>query len=353
VRKIIHIDMDAFFASVEQRDNPELLGKPIAVGRSAERGVVAAASYEARRFGVRSAMPSVTAKRKCPDLIFVPHRMEVYKKVSGQIRRIFLSVTDLVEPLSLDEAYLDVTNNKLNLPSATEIARIIKQRIREETGLTASAGVSINKFLAKIASDMNKPDGLYVIRPEQAQAFIDELPIERFFGIGKVTASKMRALGITNGASLKTWSLNDLVSRFGKAGHYFYEVAHGMDNRPVVSHRERKSIGAERTFASDLTTLAEMQQRLSEIASEVERRMQQQSRMARTVTLKVKFADFRQITRSHTLSEATANGQEIHGIASNLMSASFQDGMRVRLLGITMSGLVTPNLDVPQLSLQI
>lgn len=353
MRKIIHIDMDAFFASVEQRDNPALAGKPVAVGRSSERGVVAAASYEAREYGVRSAMPSVTAKRKCPQLIFVPHRMDVYKSVSRQIQAIFHRYTDLVEPLSLDEAYLDVTRNKPGLPSATDVAKAIKRDVRRETGLTASAGVSINKFLAKIASDMDKPDGLFVIPPERAQAFIDELPIEKFFGIGKVTARKMRSLGIHNGASLKTRALDELIRHFGKAGRYFHSVAHGEDERPVVSQRERKSIGAERTFTEDLTTLEAMLESLSPIAEEVARRMLQQSRRGRTLTLKIKFADFRQITRSLSLDESVAQQPEIHATACRLLDQVFQPGMRVRLLGITLSKLEMPEAQAQQIALAL
>ncbi len=353
MRKIIHIDMDAFFASVEQRDNPELRNKPVAVGGSEKRGVVAAASYEARQFGVHSAMPSVTAKRKCPQLIFVAHRFDVYQQVSQQIQQIFREYTDLVEPLSLDEAYLDVTQNKQGISSATEIARQIKHKIKQQTELTASAGVSINKFLAKIASDFDKPDGLYVIKPEQAQGFIDELPIEKFFGVGKVTAGKMKALGIIDGKSLKQWSLEQLVDQFGKSGHYFYQVAHGEDNRPVQPERIRKSIGAEHTFGEDQTTLAEMQQSLETIAEEVAARMQHHGKQGRTVTVKIKFADFTQITRSHSLPEGIDNADAIAAIASQLLHAAIEPGMRVRLLGITLSNLQTDIPPSPQLRLGI
>ncbi|MCK5700612.1 MAG: DNA polymerase IV, partial [Cyclobacteriaceae bacterium] len=252
MRKIIHIDMDAFFASIEQRDNPDLLGKPVAVGGAGKRGVVAAASYEARKFGVFSAMPASIALRKCPELIFTKPRFDVYKEVSNQIRQIFLEYTDLVEPLSLDEAYLDVTENKKGLGSATIIAREIKSKINSTTHLIASAGVSINKFLAKVASDQDKPDGLYVIKPNQAESFVDGLAIEKFFGIGKVTAKKMHELGINTGADLKQISIEELVRRFGKVGRYYFDIARAIDKRLVNPNRIRKSLGAERTFEDDL-----------------------------------------------------------------------------------------------------
>lgn len=353
VRKIIHIDMDAFYASVEQRDNPDLKGKPVAVGGSAKRGVVAAASYEARRFGVYSAMPSVTALRKCPELIFVPPRFDVYKSVSQQIRQIFKRYTDLIEPLSLDEAYLDVTRNKQNIASATEIAQRIKDEIKQQTHLTASAGVSMNKFLAKVASDVRKPDGLFVIRPEQAQDFIDQLPIERFFGVGKVTARKMKSLGIFDGASLRAWREEDLVQQFGKSGIYFFEVAQGLDNRPVEAHRIRKSLGAERTFSEDLTELAEMHQQLQQISEEVVRRLCKAATSGRTITLKIKFADFTQITRSYSLSDYLNDFESINRIASQMIDNEFRTGQRIRLLGITVSNLSTSHQQDHQLNLEI
>ena len=351
MRKIIHIDMDAFFASVEQRDDPSLRHKPVAVGGSARRGVVAAASYEARQFGVYSAMPSLTARNKCPQLIFVPPRFEVYQAVSRQIQAIFREYTDLVEPLSLDEAYLDVTSNKKGYASATEVAREIKQRIREQTELTASAGVSVNKFLAKIASDFRKPDGLFVITPELAATFIEALPIEKFYGVGKVTAQKMKTLGIRNGRDLKQWRREELVKQFGKSGHYFYEVAQGQDNRPVQPHRLRKSIGAEQTFAEDLTELEAMWQSLQPIAEEVAQRLQQKERLGRTLTLKIKFSDFTQITRSQTLAQSIADCHDIHRCAGQLLSGAFQSGMQVRLLGITVSNLQAPEPGHQQLML--
>lgn len=345
--------MDAFFASVEQRDNPELKGKPVAVGGSAKRGVVAAASYEARKFGVYSAMPSVTALRKCPQLIFVPPRFEVYKSVSQQIHQVFKKYTDLIEPLSLDEAYLDVTQNKQGIASATEIAQLIKSEIRQHTGLTASAGVSMNKFLAKVASDVDKPDGLFVIRPQQAQDFIDRLPIERFFGVGQVTAKKMKALGIFNGATLKQWSSEDLLQQFGKSGAYFYQVAHGQDERPVQPHRIRKSLGAERTFSNDLTHLQEMDAQIKIIADEVASRLSRAVKLGRTITLKIKFADFNQITRSLSLPDAVNDAHMIYQVSSQLLHAEFSEGWRVRLLGITLSNLSSTSHETHQLSLGI
>jgi DNA polymerase IV len=290
--------MDAFYASVEQRDNPALRGKPVAVGGSAARGVVAAASYEARKFGVRSAMASKIAIRKCPTLLFAKPRFDVYKQVSNQIRAIFAEYTDLIEPLSLDEAYLDVTENKLGIETATEIAKQIKDKIFEKTQLTASAGISYNKFLAKIASDYNKPNGLFVIKPSKAEAFIDELEVARFHGVGKVTAEKMHKMGINVGADLKKYEENELVKHFGKAGHYYYYIARAIDMRHVSADGTRKSIGAENTFDTDLHTLAEMQNGLEPIINEVWRRMERSNIFGRTITLKIKFDNFETITRS-------------------------------------------------------
>lgn len=296
LRKIIHIDMDAFFASVEQRDNPLYRGKPIVVGgRPEQRGVVAAASYEARQYGIHSAMPSRIAQHRCPDLIFVPPRFEVYKEASQQIREIFDRYTDLVEPLSLDEAYLDVTSNKLDSPSATAIARAIKQDIHQDTHLTASAGVSINKFLAKITSGLNKPDSLTLISPDQAEAFVESLPIEKFHGVGAATAAKMNALDIHSGADLKQWSEADLIERFGKAGRFYYRVARAQDDRPVNPNRIRKSIGSEQSFAEDLSDLETMYTELESLSRQVKERMDWYQRYGYTLTLKVKYADYEQI----------------------------------------------------------
>ena len=353
-RKVIHIDMDAFFASVEQRDNPDLRGRPVAVGGARERGVVAAASYEARRFGVRSAMPSVTARRKCPDLIFVKPRFEVYKAVSGQIRAIFAEYTPLIEPLSLDEAYLDVTENLKGIASATQIAQEIRARIRAETGLTASAGVSYNKFLAKLASDQNKPDGLFVITPAQGPAFVEALPVGRFHGVGPATEAKMHRLGIRTGADLKAQPLPFLEQHFGKAGPYFHAIARGIDHRPVRPDRIRKSIGAETTFFRDLVEFDEMQAELQPLLDKVWRWCESSGARGRTVTLKVKYADFRQITRSRSLSHDIQSRALLERISLDLLSPLLPTQQGVRLLGVTLSALATAELDqVPQLSLAL
>lgn len=339
IRKIIHVDMDAFYASVEQRDNPAYRGKPLAVGGSRERGVVAAASYEARQYGVRSAMASALAYRKCPHIIFVKPRFDVYKKVSNQIRAIFHEYTDLVEPLSLDEAYLDVTVNKKGLPSATLIAKEIRQRILEKTGLTASAGISINKFLAKTASDLNKPNGQYLIKPDAAADFVASLPIHKFYGIGKVTAEKMHSLGIQNGADLRNWSETALVKQFGKSGRYYYQIARGIDTREVNPNRIRKSIGAENTFPEDLSTEKEMLEALEEIAAEVAGRLHKGQRQGKTLTLKVKFSDFVQITRSKTMSYSFSSLETIEQLGRELLVQEKLEGKEVRLLGLTVSSL--------------
>ena len=336
-RKIIHIDMDAFFASVEQRDNPALKGKPIAVGSSGSRGVVAAASYEARKFGVYSAMSSKIALRKCPDLIFVKPRFSAYKLTSLIIRSIFKDYTDLVEPLSLDEAYLDVTENKKGIAIATDIAIEIKRRIKEQTGLTASAGVSINKFLAKVASDMDKPDGLYVIKPHQVEAFIDNLAIEKIFGVGKVTAAKMKGMGIFTGSHLKQYSEQELVHKFGKSGYYFYDISRGIDNRPVVPDRERKSLGVETTFSEDYNQLEDLIYELDKLSNEVANRINKAKVAGKTLTVKVKFSDFTQITRSKTVQEALSRKEEITSLAREVLSSNYFEGMSVRLLGVTIS----------------
>lgn len=339
VRKIIHVDLDAFYASVEQRDNPELRGKPVAVGGSRERGVVAAASYEARRFGVRSAMPSVTARRKCPELIFVRPRFEAYKAVSLQIREIFAEYTPLIEPLSLDEAHLDVTENLKGMASATEIAEEIRSRIRAVTGLTASAGVSYNKFLAKLASDQNKPDGLFVITPKMGPVFVESLPVGRFHGIGPATAAKMNRLGIMTGLDLRGQSLPFLQQQFGKSGTYYYWIARGVDERPVRPDRIRKSAGAENTFAADLFTREEAAAAVQPIIEKLWRYCERAGVRGRTVTLKVKFADFQIITRSRTRLVPVANAAEIAAITDALLDPLFPTPKGIRLLGVTLSAL--------------
>lgn len=349
-RKIIHIDMDAFFASVEQRDFPELRGKPVAVGGSAARGVVAAASYEARVFGVRSAMPSVTAARLCPDLIFVRHRFDVYKQVSQQIRDIFLDYTPLVEPLSLDEAYLDVTDH-LEGRTATKIAAQIRARIREATGLTASAGVSYNKFLAKLASDQNKPDGLCVITPDRGPDFVLALPVGKFHGVGPATAAKMQAMGIATGADLHAQDLDFLLRRFGKAGRYYWNIARGIDHRRVSPDRIRKSVGAENTYSADIMALDGALKALEPLAAKVWAAVARHDLRGRTVTLKVKFADFRQITRARSLGHAVASQEELLSIARDLAAGVLPDPRGARLLGVTLSGFEGPDDGPAQLSL--
>jgi len=341
IRKIIHIDMDAFFASVEQRDNPEYRGKPIVVGGLGARGVVAAASYEARKYGVYSAMPSKTAKKKCPFLIFVRPRFDAYKEVSDQIREIFLEYTDLVEPLSLDEAYLDVTHHKKGRPSATLIAKEIKERIFAETGLTASAGISINKFLAKIASDYKKPNGLFLIKPEEAELFVENLPIEKFFGIGKVTAEKMHRMHISTGADLKKLSEYELIKNFGKQGSYYYYIARAIDNRQVEPERARKSVGAENTFSTDITDIQEMLHELEQIAKILFDRIIKSNSFGKTLTLKVKFHDFKQINRSKTLNSEIKNYDLLWSSSLEIFNKTNLDGKKVRLFGLSISNLPT------------
>jgi DNA polymerase IV len=338
-RKIIHIDMDAFYASVEQRDNPELRGKPVAVGGSRERGVVAAASYEARKFGIHSAMPSVTAKRKCPELIFVRPRFDVYRAVSHQIREIFAEHTPLIEPLSLDEAYLDVTENLKDIASATEIAEQIRAKIRSETGLTASAGVSYNKFLAKLASNQRKPDGLFVITPRMGPAFVETLPVGKFHGIGPVTSAKMERIGIRTGGDLKAQTLAFLQHQFGKAGAYYYGIARGIDERPVCADRIRKSIGAESTFIADLFTLEEARAALVPLVEQVWRHCEETTLRGRTVTLKTKFADFQQITRSRTGQAPFTTQPAVEETVYELLESLFPVSKGIRLLGVTLSSL--------------
>lgn len=353
-RKVIHIDMDAFYASVEQRDNPELRGKPLAVGGSRERGVVAAASYEARKFGVRSAMPSVSARRRCPHLIFVPPRFDVYRAVSGQIHEIFAEFTPVIEPLSLDEAYLDVTENLKGIPSATQVAEAIRARIRAETGLTASAGVSYNKFLAKLASDHRKPDGLFVITPRDGAAFVEALAIEKFHGVGPATAARMKALGIHTGRDLRDRPLDFLQRHFGKSGPYFYGVARGIDNRAVRPDRIRKSIGAEDTFTIDLTAFEAMMAELRLLTDKVWRYCEKSGVRGRTVTLKLRYADFETITRSRTMPVMIGARDEIERIVAGLLQALFPMEKGVRLLGVTLASLNTePEANSTQMRLAL
>ncbi len=337
IRKIIHIDMDAFYASVEQRDRPELKGKPVAVGSPRSRGVVAAASYEARVFGVRSAMPSTTAARKCPELIFVAPRFEVYRAVSRQIRSIFLEYTPLVEPLSLDEAYLDVTQNLRGLPTASATATEIRRRIFEWTGLTASAGVSYNKFLAKLASDYKKPNGQFVVPPAMGAGFVEQLAVAKFHGVGPKTAEKMNKLGIHTGADLKKQPVEFLVKHFGKSGPWYHAIANGEDDRPVVPDRPRKSSGSETTFWEDLTDPAAVETHILEQADEVWAWCEKTRTFGHTVTVKIKYADFRQITRARTLPHLVASCDELHAAALALTRSVYPLENGVRLVGVTVS----------------
>lgn len=331
--------MDAFYASVEQRDNPQYRGRPIAVGGSPEGrgGVVATASYEARKFGLRSAMPSKKALQLCPGVIFVKPRFAVYKEVSQKIREIFRRYTDLIEPLSLDEAYLDVTYDKLNIGSALEVAKLIKQAIKDELQLTASAGVSVNKFVAKIASDMNKPDGMTFIGPSSVEPFMEKLPIEKFFGVGKVTADKMRKMGIFTGSDLKKLPEDELVKHFGKAGRFYYQIARGIDNREVQVNRETKSIGAEDTFAYDLTEISEMNIELDKLAQTVCNRLQQYQLKGRTITLKIKYNDFKQITRNYSVREPVNDFDTVAAAVKRLLLDTDAEEKKIRLLGVTLS----------------
>lgn len=333
MRKIIHIDMDAFYASIEQRDNEAYRGKPLAVGYAGPRGVVAAASYEARRYGVRSAMPSKTALRKCPHLIFTAARFDVYKSVSKQIMEIFHEYTDLVEPLSLDEAFLDVTENHKNLPSATQIAQDIKQKIFDATHLTASAGVSFNKFLAKIASDQNKPNGIFVVKPRVAEQFVETLPIERFFGVGKVTAKVMHQLGIKTGWDLKQRSESELVSHFGKSGYIYYLNARAIDDRPVESFRIRKSVSSETTFDRDIDNLDELAIELDVVARDAFEYIDKKKFRGRTVTLKLKYADFKIATRSRTFTSYVSNYETFYKAGFDLLQ-NVDLSPKVRLIGL-------------------
>ncbi len=348
VRKIVHIDMDAFYASVEQRDDPALRGKPVAVGGAAARGVVAAASYEARRFGVRSAMASLTARRLCPDLVFVPPRFDVYRAVSRQVHAIFADFTEAIEPLSLDEAYLDVTVNHKGIASATRIAEAIRARIKAETGLTASAGVSYNKFLAKIASDYRKPDGLWVIPPAAGPDFVAELPVRKFHGVGPVTAARMERLGLMTGADLRAQTLDFLRGHFGKAGDYYHDAARGIDHRPVRADRARKSIGSESTFPHDLTTHAELVAALEPAVESVWRHCSRAGLSGRTVTLKAKYADFRIVTRSHTYAAPVTDAEALRRAGQELLGGLFPLAAGIRLLGLTLSNFSATADDAAQ-----
>ena len=344
IRKIIHLDMDAFFASVEQRDHPELRGRPVAVGGARERGVVAAASYEARQFGVRSAMSSSIALRKCPELVFVPPRFAVYKEVSRQIRAIFAEYTVLIEPVALDEAYLDVTENLPHIASATQIAREIRAKILVETGLTASAGISYNKFLAKLASDYRKPNGQFVVRPAQGLAFVEVLAVGQFHGVGPVTAARMNQLGIFTGADLREQTAEFLQQQFGKAGRYYFAIARAEDHRPVVADRPRKSVGSENTFAQDLSLFPELLEAVQPLVAEVWEYCQRSGILGRTVTLKVKFSDFQQITRSRSSVGPIPSQAVLERICRELVEGLFPLAKGVRLLGVTLSNLSNEQL---------
>ncbi len=338
-RKIIHIDMDAFFAAVEQRDFPEYKNKPLIVGGSPDkRGVVATCSYEARKFGIHSAMSSARAYKLCPQAIVVKPRFEAYREASNIIRSIFLQYTDLVEPLSLDEAYLDVSESTLFEGSATLIAKDIKQKIFQQTDLTASAGVSYNKFLAKVASDMNKPDGITIIRPEQGEKFVAALPVGKFYGVGKATEAKMHALGIKTGADLKKLSAEECQQYFGKSGSYYYQISRGVDNREVVSHRERKSLGSETTFEKDLDSVDEMLKVLGVLAIEVMESLKEKNLNGHTLTLKVKYDNFEQITRSKTMPRAITDVKNMLPVIAALLAKTEVESRKVRLLGLTVSG---------------
>lgn len=337
-RKIIHIDMDSFFASVEQRDNPELRGIPMAVGGTSDRGVLATASYEARKFGVHSAMSSKRAMELCPELVIVPGNHAKYKEVSAQIHEIFHEYTDIIEPISLDEAFLDVTENKPGIELATDIAKEIKQKIKERLNLTASAGVSYNKFLAKISSDWDKPDGFYLVHPEKAKEFIEKLPIEKFWGVGKVTAKRMHELGIHTGYQLGQWSLGGLTQKFGKAGEIYYNFARGIDERPVVAERVRKSVGCEVTFERDIFKKSAVIIELYHVVEELIRRLDKGDFNGYTLTLKIKFHDFVQITRSHTDSKVFRKMKHILPTAKELLKdVDFDDEHTIRLIGLSVS----------------
>ena len=345
--------MDAFYASIEQMDNPKLKGKPVAVGINKQRGVVAAASYEARKYGIKSAMPSTLAKQKCRNLIFVTPRFKRYKEISAQIRNIFFDYTDLVEPLSLDEAFLDVTENKKNIPLASDIATEIRERIKNEIGLTSSAGISTNKFIAKVATEINKPNGQKTIHPSQIDGFLEKLPIEKFFGVGKVTAKKMNNLGIYNGTDLKKNTLDTLKSHFGKSGEHFYNIIRNKQNNEVNPNRIRKSIGAEQTFSQDINSESFMLNKLNNIAEELENRLILSNNKGKTVTIKLKYSDFKQHTRSKTVDEYLQTKEDFFPIIRDLL---YQEKMTksVRLLGISITNLYSNNmLDEKKFNIQL
>jgi DNA polymerase IV len=348
MRKIIHVDMDAFYASVEQRDDPSLSGRPVAVGYAAKRGVVAAASYEARKFGVRSAMPSGTALRKCPDLIFVPPRFEVYRAVSREIHTIFGDYSSLIEPLSLDEAYLDVTDNLRGVPTASATALEIRARIFEKTGLTASAGVSYNKFLAKLASDHRKPNGQFVVTPAMGAAFVETLPIGKFHGVGPVTADKMKRLGIFTGADMRKQSLAFLQQHFGKSGPWYHAIANGEDDRPVVPNRPRKSCGSETTFANDVTDPAGIEAGVLAMADQVWAWCEKANAFGRTATVKIKFADFRQATRSQSVPLQITSAVFLRQVSLDLVRTVFPPAQGVRLVGVAVSNFGENQVAVPE-----
>ena len=342
VRKIIHIDMDAFFASIEQRDDPSLRGKPVAVGYSAARGVVCAASYEARPFGVRSALPSVTALRRCPQLIFIPPRFDVYKEVSRQIHAIFAEYTDLIQPLSLDEAYLDITENRKGIETAWKTAKGIRARILEVTGLTASAGISYNKFLAKLASDQRKPNGQFAVTPEMGPAWVESLPVSRFYGVGPVTARKMAGLGIETGADLRDKSLAFLQRHFGSSAEWYYGIARGVDDRPVDPDRERKSSGSETTFDRDLVDDGEIEAGVLRQADDLWRWCERTQEFGRTVTVKVKYGDFQIITRSRTQPALVSSQDALRAASLALIRSVLPTGKGIRLVGVTVSNFERP-----------
>ena len=350
-RKIIHIDMDAFYASVEQRDFPELRGKPLVVGGDPNgRGVVAAASYEVRQFGVRSAMSCYEARKRCPEVIFVRPRFEVYRAVSSDIRNIMYSLTPHVEPLSLDEAYLDVTGLTVHKGSATLMANWLRTQILQHTGLTASAGVSFNKMLAKIASDINKPNGTAIITPEDADAFISTLPIERFHGIGKATARRLHAMGVTNGADLRRMSAEVLINEFGKRGQFYHDIAHGRDERAVKSERLHKSVGSETTFRENLNDDTALRVQIYEQNADAFAQLHKKNLIAHTITLKVKYADFTQITRTHTLTTAFSSAESAHYWLDKLF-LDIPRQLPIRLVGVTFSSLIPAAQLLPQLNL--